>query len=116
MPPLAIENYRQALTISRKIGDRRGEGNLLGNLGNAYAALGETSKAIDYYDQALKIFREIGDIRGEGIVHSVMLLALNGLGKRSEAVKLAEEALQIFEQIESPVAERVRRKLAEWQG
>ena len=45
-----------------------------------------------------------------------MSLALDSLGKRSEAVKLAKDALQIYEQIESPVAERVRRKLAEWQG
>ncbi len=30
-------------------------------------------------------------------------------------LKLAKEALAIYEQIESPVADRVRRKLAEWQ-
>ena len=40
------------------------EGVHLGNLGNAYADLGEPRKAIEYYEQALKIAREIGDRQG----------------------------------------------------
>ena len=37
----AIEFHEQALVIDREIGDRRrGEGQDLGNLGNAYKALG----------------------------------------------------------------------------
>ena len=62
----AIEYYEQALKIAREIGDRRGEGTSLGNLGNAYTDLGQPVKAIEYYEQALKISREIGDRRGEG--------------------------------------------------
>ena len=50
----------------RKIGDRQGEGNALGNLGIAYAELGEVQKAIGYYEQALVISREIGDRQGKG--------------------------------------------------
>ena len=38
----------------------------LGNLGLAYADLGETRRAIEFYEQALAIAREIGDRRGEG--------------------------------------------------
>ena len=33
----AIEFHEQALVIAREIGDRRGEGTELGNLGNRYA-------------------------------------------------------------------------------
>ena len=49
-------------------GDRRPprRGAHLGNLGKAYAALGEVRRAIEYYEQALVISREIGDRRGEG--------------------------------------------------
>ncbi|MFM6139793.1 MAG: tetratricopeptide repeat protein, partial [Sphaerospermopsis kisseleviana] len=35
--------------MPREIKDRRGEGAALGNLGNAYYALGEYTKAIEYY-------------------------------------------------------------------
>ena len=62
----AIQHYQQALEIAREIGDRRGEGNCLGNLGNAYADLGQVEQAIQHYQQALEIAREIGDRRGEG--------------------------------------------------
>ena len=114
-PRKAIEHYEQALMISREIGDRRGEGNQLGNLGNAYADLGEPHKAIEHYDQARTIFKEIGDWRGEGNSIWNMSLVLNGLGNRAKAVKLAGEALAIYEHIKSPIAERVRLQLAEWQ-
>ncbi|MBC7259162.1 MAG: tetratricopeptide repeat-containing protein, partial [Chloroflexi bacterium] len=57
---------KQTLQIHREIGDRRGEGNALGNLGLAYAALGDPRRAIAFYEQALEIAREIGDRRGEG--------------------------------------------------
>jgi len=47
------------LEISREIGDRRGEGNQLGNMGIAYSNLGQRDKARKYWIDALHIFREI---------------------------------------------------------
>lgn len=55
----AIDDYEQALAISRESGDRRGEGTALGNLGVAYAVLGQVERAIEFYEQALAIFEEI---------------------------------------------------------
>jgi tetratricopeptide (TPR) repeat protein len=55
----AIEYHQQALAISRQIGDRRGEGNHLGNLGLAYRDLGDIPRARQYLSQALTIFEEI---------------------------------------------------------
>ena len=49
--------------IAREIGDRRNEGNHLGNLGNAYSDLSQVEKAIEYYEQALVIGKEIKDPR-----------------------------------------------------
>jgi tetratricopeptide (TPR) repeat protein len=57
----AIGHYEQALVIAREIGDRRGEGSSLANLGVAYASLGETGKAIALLEQALAIGRAIKD-------------------------------------------------------
>jgi hypothetical protein len=44
-----------------------------------------------------------------------MSLSLDRLGQRAKAIELAKSALKIYEQVESPVAERVRWQLAEWQ-
>jgi tetratricopeptide (TPR) repeat protein len=44
----ALQSWQQALTLYREIGDRLGEGNSLGNLGNAYDSLGQYQQAIDY--------------------------------------------------------------------
>ncbi|NJL56521.1 tetratricopeptide repeat protein [bacterium] len=57
--------HEQALVISREIGDRRGEGSDLGNLGIAYERLGDIPQAIAYYEQALELARAIGDRQGE---------------------------------------------------
>src|ERR1035441_116242 len=65
--PNAISGRRAAvsrkmgspLTTRRRIGDRRGEGQDLGNLGLTYATLGDRRKAIECYEQALVILREI---------------------------------------------------------
>ena len=51
--------YEQRLVIACEIGDRRGEGAALGNLGMAYAALGDRERAITYTQDALEIFEQI---------------------------------------------------------
>ncbi len=61
----AIEYHEQALVIAREIGDRRGEGNDLGNLGNAYRDLGQVEKAKDYLRRCIAIFEEIKDPRAD---------------------------------------------------
>ncbi len=72
-----------------EIGDRRGEGNTLGNLGNAYSDLGQVDKAIQLYEKALAIAEEIGDRRGEGAL-------LNNLGDALEHDKKYKEALVCY--------------------
>ncbi len=104
------------LAAARRLQRRSMEGNALGNLGLAYADLGEARKAIEFYEQALIIDREIGDRRGEGTDLWNTALALDGLGERGRAVECAEAALKICEEIESPYAAMVREQLAEWRG
>jgi len=58
----AIGYYERQLAIAREIEDRQGEGNALGNLGIAYAALGETEKANALLEQALQIGQAIKNI------------------------------------------------------
>ncbi len=80
----AIGYYEQALVIAREIGDRRGEGNALGNLGIAYADLGQVERAIGLLEQAMRIGQEIKDPQIVGIV-TAQLERLRGGGEAGEA-------------------------------
>jgi len=88
-----------ALAFHREIGDRRGEGAVLGNLGSAYADLGETRRAIEYHEKALAIDREIGDRRGEGQDLGNLGNAYADLGETRRAIEYYEQALAIHREI-----------------
>jgi len=88
-----------AVKAARRLGDRAAEGRHLGNLGLAYAALGEVRQAIGYYEQALEIAREIGDRRGEGNRLGNLGLAYAALGEVRRAIGYYEQALEIAREI-----------------
>jgi tetratricopeptide (TPR) repeat protein len=108
--------FEAAVASAQRMNDPFAEGRHLGNLGLAYAALGEMRRAIKHHEQALAISREIGDRRGEGNALWNTALALDELGERAQATANAEVALEIREQIEDSNAGKVRDKLAEWRG
>jgi tetratricopeptide (TPR) repeat protein len=83
------------MAIVRETGDRRGEGRTLGNIGMAYAELGETRRAIDFYEQVLQIARETGDRRGEGTALGSLGAAYADLGETRRAIDFYEQVLQI---------------------
>jgi len=88
--------------IAREIGDRRGEGADLGNLGLAYSGLGQVEKAIEYYEKALVIAREIGDRRGEGANLGNLGNAYRNLGQVEKAIEYYEQSLMIGREIKDP--------------
>ena len=88
-----------AISAARKGGDKAAEGNHLGNLGVAYAALGETRRAIEYYEQQLKIARQIGDRRGEGHALGNLGLAYADLGETRRAIEYYDQGLKIDREI-----------------
>jgi tetratricopeptide (TPR) repeat protein len=98
-PHQRIAWLQAAATAAREIGDRPGEANTLGNLGLAYAALGETRRAIELYQQDLVILREIGDRRGEGATLGNLGSAYATLGETRRAIELHEQALAISRSI-----------------
>jgi tetratricopeptide (TPR) repeat protein len=94
--------YREAVRLltwsvaaACEIGDRRGEGNLLDNLGVAYYSLGQVEQAVEYYQKALEIAREIGDRRGEGSALGNLGIAYADLGQVEQAVEYYQKALEI---------------------
>ncbi|MDL1897285.1 tetratricopeptide repeat protein [Anaerolineae bacterium CFX7] len=94
-----IRWLEQALNAARKLGNRSGEGVHLGNLGLAYADLGDARQAIAFYEQALAIDREIGDRRGEGADLGNLGLAYAALGDARQAIAFYEQHLVIAREI-----------------
>jgi tetratricopeptide (TPR) repeat protein len=88
-----------AVQAARRLEDRGAEGVHLGNLGNAYAALGEMWKAIGYYEQALGIDCKIGNRRGEGAALGNLGNAYTALGEARRAIGYCEQALEIAREI-----------------
>jgi tetratricopeptide (TPR) repeat protein len=90
---------------ARRANDRAREGNHLGNLGNAYADLGEAQRAIDYHEQYLAIAREIGDRRGEGNARGGLGNAYYLLGETRHAIETFEQVLTIAREIGDRLSE-----------
>jgi tetratricopeptide (TPR) repeat protein len=98
-PGEQIRWLQATLAAARQIGDRRGEGSTLGNLGIAYYRLGDTRKAIEYYEQHLTIAKEIGHRQGEGNALGNLGLAYYSLGEPRKAIEYHEQALAIDREI-----------------
>ena len=75
------------------------QGAYIGNLGLAYADLGEVQKAIEYHEQALIISREIGDRRGEGSTLGNLGVAYKNLGEVQKAIEFYEQRIEIAREI-----------------
>ena len=95
----AIECHEQNLKISKKAGDRAGEGIAYGNLGNAYNSLGHFQKAIEYHERHLKISKEVGDRAGEGKAYGNLGYAYNSLGHFQKAIEYHERHLKISKEV-----------------
>ncbi len=83
--------WQQALTLYRQLGNRQGEAQCLGNLGNIFYQLQDYEQAIKYHKQDLSVAREIGD--GEGEAYS-----LNNLGRTCESQWKYQQAIEYYEQ------------------
>ena len=94
-----IDWLETGLKAAKMMKDRSAEGAHLGNLGLAYADLGETREAIGYLERALKIARKIGDQRDEEAWLGNLGLAYAGLGDTRKAIEYHEQALAIAREI-----------------
>jgi tetratricopeptide (TPR) repeat protein len=98
-PRRRIPILETALKAARRINDKQMEGAALGNLGLAYAALGDVRKAIEFYEQQLVIVREIGDRQREGGSLVNLGIVYYRLGDSQKAIELYEHALVILREI-----------------
>ena len=91
--------FEQSLAIRQDIGDRRGEGESLNNIGGIYSRLGDYPKALDFYEQSLAIRQDIGDRRGEGTMLNNIGFIYDSLGDYPKALDFYEQSLAISQDI-----------------
>jgi tetratricopeptide (TPR) repeat protein len=91
----AMALFEQAADIAHQVGDRRGEGAWLGNLGSAYHRLGRMRQAIPYYEQALVIAQEVGDRTNEAGWLRSLGNAYGALREPGQALEYYREALAV---------------------
>ncbi len=94
-PPDHIAWLSLAAEAARRIANRQGETNALGNLGNAHARRGDARRAIELYGQALEVARETGDRRAEGGALGNLGTAHAGLGEARLAIGFLEQAQEV---------------------
>ena len=94
-----IPQLEAALEAARRLSHKEAEGGTLGNLGLAYADLGEPRKAIQYHEQHLKIARLIGDRWSEGSALGNLGNVYAALGEPREAIQYYEQSLVIAHEI-----------------
>jgi tetratricopeptide (TPR) repeat protein len=94
-PQEQIRHLEVTLKAAQILKAKGSEGNALGNLGLAYADLGEVRKAIEFQEQRIAIAREIGDRRGEGNALGNLGNAYLSLGEVRKAIEFYEQALLI---------------------
>lgn len=105
----ALEDFTEALRLSRLAGDRWGEANSLDRLGATYMELDRIEEALAALEEALAISRDVGDRMGEAQV-------LNNLGNlyqlrddADNAVDRHSAALRIFQEIRERSGEAYSR-------
>jgi len=91
----AINKYKEALAIWSEIGDLRGQGYCLSNIGRSHKALGEVVPALDYLSQGSSRLQEAGDLPGQAYVLNETGTTYRELGDLAKAVVNYENALQI---------------------
>jgi len=100
--------YEKARRLHRLGGDRRSEGETVGNLALLlHEHLGDTAGALALYEEALAIHREVGNRRVEGHVLGNLALVYQRKGDLPKARKLYEEARAIHREVGDRVFEGI---------
>src|SRR6202171_456710 len=101
-PDDALQNYKQALEIRRRLGQKKGIADGLSMMAQTYDGLGKSDLALKNYNDALQIYREIGDQQDTGDVLLDLGHFHNDRGRYDEALKLFKESLQIQRDLHNP--------------
>ena len=87
--------YEKAISITREIGDRKGEAAAYGNLGVVFSSLGKYDKAKEYLWKAHSVAIEISDRAREASCYGNLGTVFLSLGEYGKAKHYVEKALNI---------------------
>jgi tetratricopeptide (TPR) repeat protein len=95
----AIEHFQRSLALNRALGNKRAEGIVLSNLGEAALRLGNLAEARALCQESLRLRREVGDKQGIGITQLNAALASVRLGDPRAASRQLAEALALAQEL-----------------
>jgi len=90
----AVQKLEQALVVSRKLGEEKGESNCLNEIGYIYYSWGQYTKALEYYEKSLEISRKIGDMKGEGVILHNIGYIYYSWGQYTKALEYYEKSME----------------------
>ncbi len=95
----AMEIFTSALKQTDELGDKRGMGYSLSNIGNVYKNKGDYDKALDYYGRSLEIKEELGNKRGVGALLNNIGAVYHDKGDDDKALGYYTRSLKIKEEL-----------------
>jgi tetratricopeptide (TPR) repeat protein len=95
----ARELYQQSVTIKQEIGDRRGIGYSLNNLGYMAYLLEKYDEALPHLEESLATLRDVGDRRGIGYALMNLGNVAHARADQQQAGELYLESLQTLQAI-----------------
>ena len=98
----ALVNFQEALQIRRDIGDNRGLGDTLIDLGNFYDDRGDHDQALQMYKESLQIERDIGNERLQAACLNNIAGVYFAKGQYEDARTYYLQALQLREKSKAP--------------
>lgn len=98
----SLEHFSAALTLANELKSRY-VGRAIGNLGTAYACLGDRTEAVKYYQQALEVSGNPKTLDRSNFVTVLTNMDGSDLPYHSEALPLLEQALTVAQSITNKV-------------
>ncbi len=96
----AVEQFRKAIELRRRLGNRRGEATSLRNLANKLSLGGDFAGAGEALRQARAINLGLGDAAGHAAVDNELGLLAEERGDFREALQSYQRALQTWQQLD----------------
>ncbi len=94
-PGEALRYFQEALTVQRRLGQKRGIAASVSEIAEAQRILGRSREALASYHEALQMQREIGDKRGTATNLLNLALFLANRGQHDDALGMLKESLQL---------------------